>query len=83
MTNEIPSVLIAKFDKNAHEQVRITLDDFKGRKLINIRVWFQHLEYGTWMPGKQGIALPIDKFDALETAIKQVREKLKEQQSGG
>lgn len=78
----IPTELVAKFDKNMREQLRISVDTFKGKKLINMRVWFQHLDSGQWMPGKQGLTLPIEKYDALKTAVDLLGEKLKGTPSG-
>lgn len=79
MITDIPSELVAKFDKNNREQVRVSIDVFHGRKMINIRVWFQHLESEQWMPGRQGITLPVEKIDALDTAIAALKQKLKGQ----
>lgn len=52
-------------EKNRSEEVRVTLDDFRGIILLNVRVWYQ-AEDGEMRPGKQGIALRPDR--ALEVA---------------
>jgi hypothetical protein len=70
------SILVAKFAKNATEEVRISLDEFKGKKLVNIRVWYTNSETGQKAPGKQGIALSVDKFEALMAGLKQMENKL-------
>lgn len=41
--------------KSRAEEIRVTLDEFKGQTLVNIRVWFE-AEDGEKRPGKQGIA---------------------------
>lgn len=71
------SNLVAKFAKNGREEVRVSVDIYKGRPLINIRVWYMHMETGEFCPGKQGITLPIDKFDALQVAVTQLGIELK------
>lgn len=71
------SDLVAKFDKKLGEEVRVSIDEFKGRKLINIRVWYTHPETKVMLPGKQGLTLSVEKFDVLRTAITQLGEKLK------
>lgn len=73
----IASEPVAQFDKNSREQVRISIDDFKGRKLINIRVWYHNADLEQWLPGKQGLTLQVDKFEAFRAAIAQLAEKLK------
>ena len=35
------SQLIAQFEKNSKEEVRVSLDDFRGRKIINMRVYYR------------------------------------------
>ncbi len=74
----IESKPIAQFDKNSREQVRISIDEFKGRKLINIRVWYHNADVEQWLPGKQGITLAVDKFSALESALHELSKALKE-----
>ncbi|MFN4160118.1 MAG: transcriptional coactivator p15/PC4 family protein [Gemmobacter sp.] len=41
--------------KNAREEIRVSLDEFAGHELVNLRVWFQAPD-GEMRPGKQGIA---------------------------
>jgi hypothetical protein len=33
--------LIAEIEKNSREQLRITLGEFKGHRLVDLRVWFR------------------------------------------
>lgn len=73
---DVKSDLVAKFAKNARgEFVHVSIDDFKGKKLVNIRVWYTH-ETGTLMPGRQGITISVDKFEAFRSAITEVSHKL-------
>lgn len=68
--------VIAKFEKNSREEVWVSIDDFRGRKIINIRVHYR-TETGQWAPGKQGVALSVDRYRDLAEAILQLGEKLK------
>jgi len=65
------STLIATFEKNKKEEVRVSIDDFHGRLLINLRVFFKG-DDGEWHPGKQGVAVSIDRYQALARAIADV-----------
>jgi hypothetical protein len=62
------SVLVAHFEKNKKEEVRVSVDTFHGRKLINIRVYYKD-DDGTMKPGKQGIALGVDRYKDFAGAI--------------
>jgi len=68
--------VIAKFEKNSREEVWVSLDDFRGRKIINIRVFYR-AESGTWMPGKQGLAVGVDRYRDLAEAVLKLGEKLR------
>jgi hypothetical protein len=72
------SVLISKFEKNKKEEVRVSLDTFHGRKLINIRVYYKD-DDGTMKPGKQGLALTVDRYKDFAGAILEVGQQLKTQ----
>lgn len=62
------STPIATFRKNAKEEVRVSLDEFRGHRLVNIRVWFE-ADDGEMRPGKQGIALRIEMLPDLREAL--------------
>ena len=57
--------------KNAREEVRVSVDEFKGLRLLNLRVWFQG-EDGTMRPGKQGLAVRVELAEDLALAIREV-----------
>ena len=73
------SVVVAQFEKNKKEEVRVSLETFHGRKLINIRVFYKD-DDGTMKPGKQGLALAVDRYKDLAGAILELGQHLK---SGG
>jgi hypothetical protein len=68
--------IVAAFEKNSREEVRISIDEFHGRKLINMRVFYRS-ESGTWLPGKQGLAIGADLYRDLASALVKVGEALK------
>ena len=57
--------------KNRKEEVRISVDTFKGHQLVNMRVWFE-AEDGQMRPGKQGVAVKLDLVPELVSAIQEV-----------
>ncbi len=70
------SEIVAKFEKNSREEVWVSVDDFRGRKIINIRVHYRS-DTGDWLPGKQGLALSVERYRDLAEAILQLGEKLR------
>ena len=59
--------------KNSREEIRVSLDDFKGQMLVNLRVWFQG-ETGQMLPGKQGIAFRVDTLPEVLVALHKVKD---------
>jgi hypothetical protein len=68
-------VLICEVEKNTKERIRISIEDFKGHKFIDCRVYFQD-EAGEWHPTKKGIALNADTVDEVIDGLKKAGEKL-------
>jgi hypothetical protein len=61
--------------KNSAEEIRLTVETFKGLEIVNARVWY-HTDGGEYRPGKQGLAFRLellgDVLDALGKARKAV-----------
>ncbi len=50
--------IIAEWELNSRESLRVELHEFKGTKLIGIRKWFPSSS-GALIPGKDGINLSL------------------------
>ncbi|MEO0667561.1 MAG: transcriptional coactivator p15/PC4 family protein [Pseudomonadota bacterium] len=56
--------------KNNREVFRVSLDEYQGHQMLNVRVWYRADD--ELRPGKQGIAVKADKVPDLLDAIKEV-----------
>ena len=60
--------------KNASEEIRFTVETFKGQVIVNVRVWYR-ADDGEYRPGKQGLAFRLallgDVVAALRKAVLQ------------
>ncbi|EHY58747.1 hypothetical protein HRR83_007471 [Exophiala dermatitidis] len=56
---------------------RVTISDFKGKKLVNIREYYQ--KDNEWLPGKKGISMSLEQYSALIGIMPQIEELLKQQ----
>ncbi len=63
--------VIAEFQKNAVEKVRIAVREFKGRILLDLRIYYQD-EAGAWLPTKKGLALTVEQWPDLREALAKV-----------
>ena len=73
-----PANIVARFEKNSKEEVRISVEMFHGRRIINMRVYYRDRADDQWKPGRQGLALSADRFKDLAAAVLQVGQHLKE-----
>lgn len=70
--------VIATFERPGDEEVRITLNTFKGAKYLHVRTYWNNGE--TWLPTRRGCAFAIDQLGELESAIAEVRRLLDAEQ---
>jgi hypothetical protein len=55
--------IIADIDKGRGEVIRVEVSEFKGKKLLNIRVWY------TDAPTQKGISVAPELYEELKAAI--------------
>ena len=60
--------LIEQFDKNATEVVRVSLTEYRGRKLVDVRVYYSDSE-GQYRPTKKGVSLSVDVYPDFKRAL--------------
>jgi hypothetical protein len=60
--------LIAQFEKNATEVVRVSLTEYRGRKLVDVRVYYSDDE-GQYHPTKKGVSLSVDVYPDFKRAL--------------
>ena len=70
------SMLIAEIDKNQKEKIRITIEEYRGARFIDCRVYFED-ENGGWKPTKKGIALNGESIDPVIKALRKASKELK------
>jgi hypothetical protein len=61
-------IIIAEWAINRRDRVRVSIEQFNGTWLVNIRKWFES-DDGEIRPGKQGIALGIRHLPQLTEAV--------------
>ena len=60
--------LIMSFSKNSLEEVRVSIQEYKGRRYISLWVWFKNDE-DNWQPGRRGLNLSLDLLPDLKKAV--------------
>ncbi len=70
------SEVISQITKNAREVVFLSLSEFKGRRLIDIRVHVPGEEEGDWVPTRKGVSLSVGLYPAFKQALVQLEQAL-------
>ena len=71
------SKTIHKWQKNAAEEVRVSLEEYKGIDLVDIRAFvLPATGEGEAKPTPKGIAIRVEQFPELEKGIEKVKKVL-------
>jgi hypothetical protein len=80
------SVIIKDIRKNANEIIRVEVSEYKGRDLINIRIWYQSIDNSSgdivYKPTQKGVTLNIAEFEELKDGIEKLGNYIKDQADG-
>lgn len=61
--------MIATIPRSATEQLQIALKEFKGKKYLDLRIFYTTDEGTNWLPTKKGITCSPDNLEILRDAI--------------
>ena len=64
-----PGGLIAVMQKNALEEIRVTLERYQGKRLCDIRVYTEYRTTGETGPTKKGVTVRIEQLPELIAAL--------------
>jgi hypothetical protein len=73
------SDVIAKVTKNARETIFFSLSEFRGHRLVDIRVHVPGDKEGEWVPTRKGVSLAVGLYPEFKQALAQVEAALVEQ----
>jgi len=71
--DEAQDTLIAVIPKNAREELRLTLGEYRGYPLAQLRVWFKG-DDGAVRPSKSGVAFRVSLLRDITEAFHQALE---------
>ncbi len=73
------SEVVSKITKNAREVVLLSLSEFKGHRLIDIRVHVPGGQEGDWLPTRKGISLAVTLYPAFKQGLAELERALLKQ----
>ncbi len=66
------SEIISRVTKNAREVLFLSLSEFKGHRLIDLRVHVPGDQEGEWLPTRKGVSLAVGLYPAFKQALAQL-----------
>ncbi len=63
------SKLIATVPRSATEQLQIAVSEFKGKKYLDLRIFYTTDTGATWLPTKKGVTVSPENLELLKDAI--------------
>jgi len=70
--------VIAQFQKNSREEIRVTINEFKNNKYIHLRTYVG-FEGDEKKPTPKGIAIAVELYPELKKAMELLEKSLAEQ----
>ena len=68
--------VVAQFKRNPTEEVRAGIKEFKGRRYLDVRIYYMD-DQGEWKPTRKGISLATDFMPELKNAVEALEKELK------
>lgn len=64
--------IVATIEKNSREEIRVSVDDWKGYDLVSLRVFFRRKD-GEPLPTKKGITFDVKLLPEIIRALEAAR----------
>ncbi len=61
-------MVVGQITKNKREVIKVTLEEWHGRRIVNVRVYFR-AEDGEMRPSRKGLALSVDRLPDLVAVL--------------
>lgn len=62
---------VATIHKADGAVIRVAISDYKGRRVVDVRVWYQPKDSIEFVPSRKGVTFDADKLPAMADAISQ------------
>ncbi|OGI01009.1 MAG: hypothetical protein A2Y25_07845 [Candidatus Melainabacteria bacterium GWF2_37_15] len=68
--------LLATIPRTATEEIQVQINEYKGKKYLDLRIFYTTDGGNTWNPTKKGVAIYPENLNALQEAIEQAQKEL-------
>lgn len=67
------ATIVARLRKSDDAEIRVTLDRYKGRAVVDVRVWFVPTGAHDFVPSRKGVTLDAERLPELADALEAAR----------
>lgn len=68
-------MIIGEIERSASETIRICVEDYKGNKRLDIRIYYKDSE-GELKPTRKGVPFRLEDIDSLVDYISEAKKKI-------
>lgn len=62
---------IATIPRSATEQLQISINEYKGKSYLDMRIFYTTDEGATWLPTKKGVTCSPENIEILKDAVEE------------
>jgi hypothetical protein len=71
--------VLARLDKSATEEIRLARSRYKGKEVVDLRVFFLDAGMQVWRPTKKGVAFVVERWPEFREAVLQADQLLRQE----
>ncbi len=68
--------LIATIPRSATEQLQISINEYKGKSYLDLRIYYTTDDGINWLPTKKGVTVSPDNLELLKDAVDEAMKEL-------
>lgn len=68
--------LLTTIPRTATEEIQVAISEYKGKKFLDLRIFYTTDGGNSWLPTKKGVAVYPENLDALSEAIELAKKEL-------
>ncbi len=68
--------ILATIPRNATEQLQISINSYKDKKYLDLRIYYTTDDGANWLPTKKGVTVSPDNLVTLKDAVEKAMEEL-------
>ena len=72
--------LIATIPRSATEQLQISINEYKGKSYLDLRIFYTTDDGQNWLPTKKGVTVSPDNLELLKDAVDEAKKRALEVQ---